>query len=127
MSSRKVRHTPEKETEAGWTFDNQGDYANSGASRWELAAAVAVVAVWVGIAFHHGGLGSALRCFATYLLPLAYIWKRDIFSFVDRQDPVFPNVDAPRSEWLIRLGGWIWLLFPLWEFAISKLLRWFAV
>ena len=127
MSSRKTTRLPNKETDAEWSFDHQGDYARSGASRRELAVALAVVAVWVALAFDRGGLGPAIRCFGAYLFPLAYIWKRDIFSFVNRLDPLFPNIDTPRSERLIRIGGWMWLLMPLWVAALSKLARWSGV
>lgn len=117
---------PSEDDEAKWSFDEQADYARSGASRIELAAACTVVAIWVGLSFHNAGAGYAIRTLAFHLLPLACIWKPEVLGRVGLRMNPFLKMDQATPERMVRFAGWAWLFLPLLVAGMAKLIRWSA-
>jgi hypothetical protein len=124
MSSQKTPPPPEEEKDPAWTFGREADYARSDASPIELGAALVVVAVWVGMTFWNAGVGYALRSLAFYLLPLLCIWKPDVLGGIGARIDPFTKIDAPTPARIVRVCGWLWLFFPVWVYAVAKLVMW---
>ncbi len=107
--------------EPAWSFDDQGDYAVSRGDRIQRSAAVAVVLLWVGVTFSNAGLGYAIRSAAFYLIPLACIWRPDVLGGIGMRVSPFTTIDSPTSERVVRIAGWLWLLFPVWVYLFNQL------
>lgn len=112
-----------REPKPGWSFGEEADYAKDGPPRWELIAALAVVAVWVVLGFRNDGPGAAVQTFGFYLVPLAMIWRPDVLGRIGAKvDPLW-RADHPTPRLIVRMAGWVWLFFPLLVNGFAMLFR----
>ena len=126
MSPREKPRGPsaeKPEDDPGWAFGQEADYARDGTSRWEIIAALAVVGVWVVLGFRNGGIGIAIKVVASYIIPIAMIWKPDVLGRVGAKVHPLWRMDHPTPQRIVRVCGWLWLFFPLLVNGFAMLFR----
>lgn len=115
--------TGDRTDDPGWSFGEEAEYAREGAPRWEIGAALAVVALWTVLAFRRDGLGEAVQAVAFYLIPLAMIWRPDVLGRVGATVDLLWKIDQPTPRRIVRVCGWMWLFFPVLVQAFAMMFR----
>ncbi len=88
--------------------------------RW-LSLIVALI--YLSIAAFASGVGGVLRTFAFLVIPMACIWfgdeMGDYVGYLGSQ-----SITGKTPGFLVRLGGWLLILSPLWMPLIAGFIRW---
>lgn len=89
----------------------EGEYAVDKRQRAHRIASGVVCAVWIGLAFHTGGLGQAFKTAAYFLLPMACIWFSEAMaSYTGVMWGRGRFIDQRSHPTFLRWGGWFLLL-----------------
>ena len=106
--------------------DSESDFSFGG--DWQRIASLLVAIAYLFVApllfpartWSHWMLFTIMSIFSL-AFPLACIWFPDDLAEFYQDGTLFPEITTPSSGKLVRLGGWVLLLLPVWVLLLVHL------
>jgi len=90
---------------------------------WNRLLSGLIALIYIVAGFMKGGAEFGCVVIPLVILPLAVIWFGD--GIGDYKGSIMlGSITTPTPDWLVRFGGWLWLLLPVIIWIVYALIIW---